>query len=661
MLRWLGLGVALVMVVGCEPEDPLEVVTSSDTGSVDTRSEADTRLPDTAEEDSGSALDTAPGDVGDPDVLRPRFELGASDFYRAPWPSDVRVEADGTVDLSDFPSAGQATVRKYRSAVEDLVGFSTMPVIYIEMAGPMGDVSLPTAAETLTVESPIQLLEVGPGGCGERVPLDLLYQEKGDKMRRDRVLSATPVPGFVLKPRTTYGFVVRANLGAAAGLEAERPAGFEAALSEGGAWAESLTPLWTCPGMVREEVLVATVFTTQDPTSEVRAVRDFVVDPAKTSAPTLSSFVDAGKQGTVAGVLKTFEGRYDTPIFQAGETPYQETGGGFVWDGETGEPVVQRWESVRFTVSVPAKGTGPFPVLIWMDGTGSELYDYVTRDTIAQLANRGFVVASFQPQMHGERSGPNADADLHSFNFINPEAGRTVFRQQIVDTAYFIRVLREAVSARTEVQLDLSRIVYGGHSQGAIVGAMVAGIETELEAYVLNGVGSYISETIILRKDPEDIAALIQLLLGLSGPLSVHHPAVQLAQLAADTVDPHNYAAYWRGFPGREQGVSVMMINGASDHTTFPRSMNALTIAGGLDVVEPAGWEVDPDEVWEGGTAPLPLSGNQQGLNGNAVTMGSYFNAATGHHTLREDGAVRAGAVGFWVSGEAGLAVIPVF
>jgi len=663
----LGLTVGLGLLLGgCGAGAPGgEVVDATGAGpDVD----ADAERP-------GDGGDGIGGDATEPVVTGPRavFDPGAgADFYRAPWPSDARRLPGGQPALADFPGPRPPWVDAAVGVVErEVVGFAAMPVVYVpfrELAGPP---ALPSPSGSLDDAASVQLLAVGPGSCGRRVPIRARFDAEGTASRAAEVLMATPVPGFPLEPGATYALVVLASFGGEAGAVAPAPAVREAlaGADPSGAEAAALAPLRAClpaAGLDAEAILTATVFTVQDARAELVQVRDAVADPARTPGPQVRGWThDAGASDPPR--QQTFVGRYETPIYQGGETPYAE-GGGFVLSA-AGEPTIQRWEEVPFALSVPGgeppPGTPGWPVLIWMDGTGAGLLHHLggapTRDALAA----GFAVATFAPQFHGERAVPGSDPVLSGFNFLNGEAGRTVFRQQAVDTSYFIRVLREALpDARGEdgaapPALDTTSLVYAGQSQGALVGAMLAGVEPELGAYALNGTGAYVAATVVERKDPFDVAALLQVLSGVNEPIDVFHPVVQLVQLATEPVDVHTYARAWAGWEGHPDGSHVFLISGDQDPTTPRVLIDHLTIAGDLAPIAPPGWDVDPYGVWHREPAAPPIAGNRLAVSGRPLTMASFLAAGEGHFTIYRRADARAQALTFLESARSGVATIP--
>ncbi|MBN1944119.1 MAG: hypothetical protein JW797_00530 [Bradymonadales bacterium] len=616
--------------------------------------------PDTAETTDLPA-ETDQEEPVDPNALHPRFDPEGAGFFRMPWPSDYRRDENGHLLLDDFPQATHFMVELYvTSAERNLTGFSTMPVVYVGFDRDPTAASLPEPAETLSSSSPVQLVDVSLEGCGERIPIEVHFEIEGDPFLDPNTLKAAPVPGFVLAPDRPYALVILRSFGAEADLVTSPPELFSQILgdtAESTALAATYTPLLDCAetaGIDLDEVAMATVFTTQNPTDECRKMRNQVADPAQTAAPVVTGW-SYSEEGSRDNEFDTYIGRYQTPIFQEGTTPYAITGGGLVLD-EEGEPVVQRWEEVRFALSFPLQGSSPYPVMIWEPGTGDGLLEYTQYSMMRDGLAAGFAIASFEPQFHGTRSGTTAEPVLHSFNYLNPEAGRTGFRQQAVDTAYFVRVVREALDELPNLPaLDTTTLLYAGHSQGAIVGGLIAGVETELVAYGINGIGAYLSITIIERKTPQDINSEITSLLGLSNPLDQFHPVVALAQLLGDVVDPINYAPFWRGWEDHPEGNSLFLTNGMHDATTPLRGLNAMTISGGVQPIDPPGWDVDPFDVWEMEPAELPIQGNTLSFGGNELTIATELVAETGHSTIYQRPEVRARAVRFWLSALQGV------
>ena len=594
------------------------------------------------------------------DQVLASFSVDGDDFYRIPWPLDSRLSDDGTVDLSDFPDPGVDIFRRYVSGVEDNVqGFSLMPVIYVRLAQNAIPTTPPHPTDSLGPDGPAQLFELGDL-CGERVPIEVAISTAEDDYINGNVLTVAPVPGFPLRPTRTYAFVALRSLGNPDGFELTPSPELEMALQgthPDASINDAFTPLIDClpqAGIDPADVAAATVFTTQDPISEVRALREFVWNEAPVPQPTDFAYSDTWSR---AG-YETYLGAYDTPMFQDGISPYAIVGGAIHFD-ENGTPIVQRQETVPFTVVVPTTGEAPFRLLIWVDGTGADDTSWIGSDVTQALLRSGFVVAGYTPQFHGSRATPGSDEELHSFNYLNPDSFRNTFRQQIADTSYFLRLMTESRSTLPDLpEIDDERIAYAGQSQGALIGAMLASVESEIDTYMLNGVGGYLSITAVERVDPIDIPALIADIAGIDRNYTRFHPLMALAQLGGDVSDPQSFARDWIGWSGNPDGVDMLIVNGVDDHTTPVRSMNAIAVSGGVAPADPPGWNVDPFEVWSNGPEAMPILHNREAIDGTPRTHAAFLSGTTGHFTIyrRED--VRTMAVDFLRSGVDGDATL---
>ncbi|AWV89689.1 hypothetical protein [Bradymonas sediminis] len=607
-----------------------------------------------------SAEEPARVEAADGD-LKPRYEPSKTDFYRMPWPSDARLHPDGGVDLSDLPHASENFVAKYIDAVRAVRGYSNLPVIYIPFSQAQGlsADALPTPKETLKAEADVQLINLSEDACGERTPLEVVFDAEATRFIDAQTLKVAPMPGWVLAPATPYALVVKTSFGGP-NLSTARPQAFADAFNGDGdddTLNASFAPLRDClpnAGLSADDIAVATVFHTQDPVADLRAMREVVWDettPVKDhSGLVFDDSISNDKRHVYVGYAPF-------PIFQKGEPPYS-TEGGLEFDDQ-GKPVIQRWENVPFIVTVPPNHPGPLKLLVWSSGTGAVLGNNVSRRHWLAALDNGFAIAEFVAQFHEFRGERTFDPTMDSFNFLNPVSGRTVFRQQAAETSYFIRFLSEKIANDPDLpSIETDRVFYGGHSQGALVGTLVAASEPRIDTYLFNGVSAYLTETILSRKDPFDIVALLGQLLKDKSELDRFHPIIHMAQLGADVVDTQNYAPHWAGWPAHPGGSNVFIINGQHDDTTSVLGMNALLTAGDIHPVNQAGWEIDPYGLRAIESYPTPVKANRAAFNGDALTAAAYLNPDTGHFTLSSDTDANDAAVNFLVSSAEGEAVI---
>lgn len=604
-------------------------------------------------------VDDGPDPFADLEAVPARFDVEGDGFFDTPWPTDLRTYDDGTLDLTTFPVQGGDLVSDYVDAIDgDVGGYSLMPVFYAAFEGSLDGASLPSPSSSLDPGAVVQLVELG-ANCGVRVPIEVRWREEGDNYHDDRLVIAVPVPGFALNPGTTYAYVVRRELGGDIARSAAPTEAFAAGLAGEGELAEHLSPLRAClnqAGLSARSIATAGVFTTQDPILELRALRE-AAWADDTREPLVTAWAEDSARSGLGGRV-VYAGAYETPIYQGGTSPYAAEGGGITFDA-SGVPEFQRWESVPFTVVWSVVPEPPYRLLVWSGGTGASQFGFVTSSVTEAALERGFVVANFVAQFHGSRATPGSDEEIHSFNLLNPDAFRNVFRQQVADTAYFLRLLTEASDQLPGLpEMDLEHVVYGGHSQGALVGALAAGVETGFAGYLFNGLGAYLSITALERTDPIDFALIVAGIADIEGEFDRTHPVLAMVQTGADNSDTHAAARYWAGWPEHPSGHDVFVSNGINDVTTPERAMNAITVAGGLAPISPPGWDPDPYGVWDVSAESLPISGNRLAFDGSPRTFATYLSDTNGHFTIQQRGDVRTLAMDFLRSAADGEAVV---
>ncbi|MCA9564084.1 MAG: hypothetical protein KC561_11380, partial [Myxococcales bacterium] len=395
----------------------------------------------TAELDVGEVIQSTEG------YLVPTYVRPGTSFFDSPWPSDLRRTQGGNPELSDFPRASSGLVHTYVNYFErDVTGFSTMPVVYVSFSHDISDIPLPTPAETLLEDSPIQLIRIDSDHCGETVAVEVVARAGGSRFIPAPILAASPVHGLVLEPATSYALIIKRTfgLGSHIGQNEDQggllgtysPAGYRDDLSSGRL--ETLSTCLTELGLA-EDVAVATSFTTQDPIQELEQLVAFATSDSVSLSDALNWAID--QDYTVQDSYTTWTGDLPMPIFQAGDSPYNSQGG-FRYDSDD-NPILQRWENAPIILTVP-DGPGPFPVLIWASGAGHRLRGHVRQPLFQALLDSGIAIAKFVPQFEDERTVPGADLDLHTYNYLNPESARAVLRQQVIESAYFVRWVTNA-------------------------------------------------------------------------------------------------------------------------------------------------------------------------------------------------------------------------
>jgi hypothetical protein len=534
------------------------------------------------------------------------------------WPSDARRDADGSVDVSGFPDVESAPLLlRYLAYADAQEGYGTNSPMYVPFGAALDPDGLPSPAESRREESPLQLVVVDPNSpyWGERVPLRSAFYREVGTHRPPNLLAVAPVWGFPLHPRTQYALVLTTAL-------VEPAAGFSAVWDPANPLHATYAPLADALpylGLEAEDVAIASVFTTGDPTramaSMARLIHDHMEPPA--FSQTITRDPERGNEWH-----RYYEGTYQSPVFQHGERPYATSGGGLQF-AENGAPIVHSWDNMRMSVCTPPDLSNPpptgWPVVLLAHGTGGDFRSHCgSGNGIAipsMLGKAGIIGIGIDQPLHGPRGTPTTNVDMHWFNYLNPESGTTNFLQAAIDTVYLARVLaHQQVTLTTDtgelIPLDPARIGYFGHSQGGISGAIALPfVGADLQAAMLSGAGGGLSITILERKDPLDIAAQIEGLLGFpeGDHLDDLHPVTGLVQWITDRTDPINYAPHWFAVDDRLPGgapMHVLVSSGELDAATPYRSTSAMAVAARLPMVGPA---FDPPEGLD--LADLPVLG----------------------------------------------------
>jgi pimeloyl-ACP methyl ester carboxylesterase len=573
------------------------------------------------------------------------FDVAGKGWYSMPFPSDMRRKSDGSIDLSGFPEPREGEfvdlLKTYLTLGKVLDGWGLQPTVYVKFDVALDQKQLPTAKET-TNQDFMFLINVTPDSKhrGEQVPLRWrVSPDKRGQLLEANMLMVQPTWGTPLRPKSTYAFVLRRGVRDDNNKVLKRPVALAAIIDTAtGASTEALDPKYeklaktfkpltdaiadktiTVPPM---DIAAASVMTTGDPVGPLRTLAKHVRSDTKREKA-IGWKADPPKKN-----FRLIRGKYVAPNFQQGEPPYTSKGGGFVFDKD-GKPVVQATELMDVAVAVPNDRSqevgGKLPVVIYSHGTGGS-YDGFSKGgklNVAELLTKqGLAVIGINQPLHGVRSGKDLDKrvlQLATFNYLNPPSGRSVFRQGALDNVFLLEMLREgklnipaaAAPGNTDVQFDANRMMFMGHSQGGVVGVLLATVEPHFRAFMLSGAGGGLSLTAVMRKDIVNFPELIQNILGLDdGELSEFHPGISLIQLLVDITDPLSYG---RDVFVREPGIRpphVLMTEGLLDEASLAPTAEALAAAMGLAILKPAAHLSEAAVALKTPVLPLPVKNN---------------------------------------------------
>jgi len=571
---------------------------------------------------------------------RPAPVTDGESFFDRPWPDDRRA-SDGLPDLSDFPNRGEYDLlEEFLLVAEEIEGFATNGTTYLRFQRPLNTGWLPTPEESLRTDASVILVNVDPSSPrrGERVPIQWDYSEDDSNWQAADTLAIQPIWGAPLDPSTTYAVVVSTDA-------ASPPDGFEEVWSDSHPEHEYYEPIQETLFQLRRSVTTVAYayrFTTQDPTADfarvVGAIDSWLPRPDWTSQ-TLR-WEGQGRS------YQYFTGEVSVPLWQEGTKPYASEGGGLVF-GDDGEPVLFGWDRCAFSLTVP-HGTPPeggWPVVLYSHGTGGYHGSFLGESPRpgGLLADAGLAVIGISQPLHYDR-GNDFNAELYSFNFLNPTSGRTTFQQGGLDLVYMSRLLAESElrfvgNQGQTVHLDNSRIGFLGHSQGGQVGSLSAPFFGDrVKAAVFSGTGGGLSITLIERDSGDfDIEGLIEISLDVdTSELDTFHPVVAMVQHDAEVTDPLNYARYWysRQPAWDSTPLSVLQTEGVEDVYTPPWSTEALAGAAGTPILSPVSQRSPIQDVTGLYDEHTPTAANRDAWDGSAVSAGLAQYEDQGHFAI---------------------------
>jgi predicted esterase len=545
--------------------------------------------------------------VADPPTL-------TADFYALPFPNDVRMDADGTIDLSLYPRVGGLLGAYVDDFDRDLTGFGTNSGVFFRLDVPLDPATLPADAGAATrADATAFVVDVTPGSptYGQRAPMRTHFAPDGGEFIGPNAIALLPFPGIPLREKTTYAAVLTDGLRAADGGPLKRAPDFDAAMQKSAspssdpriaaaqrAYAPLLAWLDALPSKLVPRVIGATVFTTQDTTSEMARLRQVIYD--QVPAPALSPVV----KKELNGFYQVYESFYYSPNFQTGDPPYTTTGGAIEHDS-AGMPIVQRIETLRVAMTVPINVEMPadgWPVVIYAHGTGGDYRSFIRDKSALSAAHvedadgnliANLAMISIDQVLHGPRAPAGTNVELAFFNFQNPVAGVANVKQGALDDYQLLRLVKSVDGSTTPFKFDPKRIYFKGHSQGGLTGPLFLAAEPEVNTAVLSGAGAVLIESLLNKKSPVDISQVVSVLVS-DTVIDEFHPFLSMVQMYFESSEPANYARLlFREPPAGFAPKSIFQSLGIVDTFAPIPDLRALSLAMGVQPVEPQWVPID--------------------------------------------------------------------
>lgn len=545
------------------------------------------------------------------------------EFYRLPFPSDVRVR-DGVVDLGGHASPGEIlgvdfTALYLGAIVEDMRGFGLSQPIFFRFSE-----KLDAATLTATAALPsVLLVDVTSGSpdYGRAWPVEITYRESAGQFICGNAVGIAPQAGRPLRPGTTYAAVLGHGLRAASGAApiqdgdlrvvlAEAAPSEPAALVAAHAAFAPLRAYLTGAGRSLDTVAAATVFTTGEPGAVAPRIREAVrgvPDPVaseltRCAAGVTSPCAEGASRGCAPAdpAYEQLHFRLRFPKIQRGTRPYLSPGlgreGALSLDAD-GRPEVFGDEGVCVSLAVPRNAPPPaggWPVVLYAHGTGGD-FTSALGSVASDLAALGIATIGYDGVMHGPRQGlppeGRQDPGRLFFNPGNPRAARDNVMQGAADLFYLVRAAealllpRAATGLPADVRFDATRIGFYGHSQGTVVAPPFLAWERGVRAAVLTGAGAELGITFVEKRKPNDTAGLVRVAFGDQSPTRIH-PMIGLLTWYFGSTDALPYAGLWvaRRPVGRGP-LDLLHVYGVGDGYTPDATQAALARAGGWPLV----------------------------------------------------------------------------
>lgn len=575
-----------------------------------------------------------------------RFDVGASDFWSAPFPSDHRVREDSRKpDMTGFPNPDDVgLVGELVDLADDgSQGFSLSGAVYLPLDGPIAEGQLPDRDGSVREDALVFLMDIDEDSpsTGERMRADIAYRTTVSPYGPEHALVALPIQGLPLRPRTRYAMVALRPLSGEGGVGVGTPPALQQlvdGLSPEG-WRDDVIEQYLdalrvleLQGIDPEDIAGLTVFTTNRPTkdffdqaAEVRRVCDDAQAYTST-CPLRYVGPPVGRPSAIGFVVDeitddfcVYEGRMLARSYQEGEPPYEVGEGGWIYDDD-GVLEEQKQEFGRLWISVPRSAVpgSKLPAIVFVrTGGGGDrpMLDRGIRTEagtdvatltgyVNEFTQAGWIGVMYDGPLGGERNPDGGDEQFAIFDIDNPVALRDNLRQsalELVAMPYVLERINLSAagcpfdgiegdgSTSPSVRIDTDQLAVFGHSMGATIAPLAIAAQPLYRHVVLSGSGGSWIDNIVYKEKPIPTAPLAATLLQ-EGDITLvdrFHPVLTLLQWMGEPAESYLYAPRYGKEAGRSQRSDVLMVQGIVDRYILPPMANSMVLATGLDAAGP--------------------------------------------------------------------------
>lgn len=621
----------------------------------------------------------------------PRPGVNPADFFRLPFPNDARINADGTLNLTDFPRPGTSLLGfdiadRYANALStDFSGFSSLAGVTFRFSQELDfNTTGATSVHYIDITNPA---EVQFGTDRGRA---WSYDTGTHVFVCQNAFVVSPVPSQPLRAAGIYAVYLTTALHSTSAAVPVQDPDLVALLAASAPSDPTLARAWLryanfrayllANNIAASQIAAAAVFQVQDSTAKMRALHaaveaqpppvlsDLTLCDGATASPCAIDGDPARVCGDSAGSFWEIHGRMTIPNFQQGTLPYEfPADGGEIAFDSGGTPVSAGTLNVCFALSVP-KSIAPasgWPLVVHAHGTDGSFRSAIDNGIATALATATSPMATltFEGVGHGARRGSSTrPLDGLVFNVFNPAAARDNHLQGAVDVLQALRVAQVSPvvpSGPGSIVFDPTRVYFFGDTQGSNVGLPAIAMSTRVPAVILSGSGSDLVKGILTRTSPTDARTVIEYLLH-DDSVTEQHPLMALWQSYFDPIDPVNYAALVLAQP--PPGVAskhVYLPWGQGDTYSSDAVMSITAQAMGLQLAEPV---LVP--IFGLAQVARPVSANRLGGDGVLRTAACFQYAPDigydGHFVSTQNPAAIADWIAFLVShAQSGTPLVP--
>jgi pimeloyl-ACP methyl ester carboxylesterase len=322
-----------------------------------------------------------------------------------------------------------------------------------------------------------------------------------------------------------------------------------------------------------------------------------------------------------------FRATYETPEFRKPKPDGK-------WELDAnGAPKVQKTVPLEVFLAISdATKSGPRPIVIFQHGLGGNKDAcWGTAERLAAIAPNGAAVIAIDSPEHGSRGGATSLASsVFAFFGIDPDTlqfdigrARDNFRQMASDQLELVRFAESLGSLDLlpldasgqpapdgKPDLDVSRILYIGHSFGSVQGATIFAIAPEITQATWNVGGAGL---MMLLRDSPLFSVFLKGLTPPRTPPGAVARFMAVTQAIVDPGDPLNYAPNATLVP--LDGVSnwkprdVLLQEVVNDNIVPNSTAEALARAGGFGLMHPVSETSGLLEVTAPASGNLPTGG----------------------------------------------------